>query len=318
MNNTLSPVLSEATRLDFYYGGSVRDDVTHPHSFLLQPIFQDFNKSHHDSSHIMAAVIAILPWDHYFENILPPEAHGIHVVMQDTCGDQFTYLVNGPEAIFLEYGDLHDPKYTYLEEKTLFAPFSKLNFSDTHEHCEYDIKIYPSWDLESDYRTDHPILYTVLVICVFLATTMVFVLYDFFVTTRQNKVMLAAKRSNAVVASLFPKKVREQLLQEAEEQILANEKSGTKGILRLGAVPKSQLKEFLNEGVAKADGVAFDTKPIADLFPSTTIMFADICGFTAWSSVREPTQVFTLLETLYHAFDEIAKRRRVFKVETVS
>lgn len=33
--------------------------------------------------------------------------------------------------------------------------------------------------------------------------------------------------------------------------------------------------------------------------------------------VREPTAVFTLLETLYHSFDKIAKRRRVFKVETV-
>jgi len=42
-----------------------------------------------------------------------------------------------------------------------------------------------------------------------------------------------------------------------------------------------------------------------------------IVGFTAWSSTREPTQVFTLLENIYHSFDEIAKRRRVFKVETV-
>ena len=28
-------------------------------------------------------------------------------------------------------------------------------------------------------------------------------------------------------------------------------------------------------------------------------------------------QVFTLLESIYHSFDEIAKRRRVFKVETI-
>ena len=40
-------------------------------------------------------------------------------------------------------------------------------------------------------------------------------------------------------------------------------------------------------------------------------------AFSAWSSVREPSQVFSLLETVYAAFDEIAKRRRVFKVETV-
>lgn len=143
------------------------------------------------------------------------------------------------------------------------------------------------------------------------------VLYDFYVTLRQRKVMMAAKRSNAVVASLFPKKVRERMLKEAEEQILAQEKSGQKGILRLGAVPKAQLKNFLEDNITKADGVAFDTKPIADLFPSATIMYGDISGFTAWSSVREPTQVFTLLETLYHAFDEIARRRKVFKVETV-
>lgn len=42
-------------------------------------------------------------------------------------------------------------------------------------------------------------------------------------------------------------------------------------------------------------------------------MFADITGFTAWSSVREPSQVFTLLESVYGAFDDIAKIRKIFK-----
>ena len=37
----------------------------------------------------------------------------------------------------------------------------------------------------------------------------------------------------------------------------------------------------------------------------------------AWASVREPSQVFMLLETVYGAFDGIAKRTRVFKVESV-
>jgi class 3 adenylate cyclase len=43
-------------------------------------------------------------------------------------------------------------------------------------------------------------------------------------------------------------------------------------------------------------------------------MFADISGFTAWSSVREPSQVFTLLEQIYNSFDAIAKKKRIFKV----
>ena len=33
--------------------------------------------------------------------------------------------------------------------------------------------------------------------------------------------------------------------------------------------------------------------------------------------MREPSQVFTLLETVYHSFDEIARKHGVFKVETV-
>ena len=51
-----------------------------------------------------------------------------------------------------------------------------------------------------------------------------------------------------------------------------------------------------------------------------TLVFAalaDIAGFTAWSSTREPEQVFQLLETVYGAMDQIALRRGVFKVETV-
>jgi Adenylate and Guanylate cyclase catalytic domain len=33
--------------------------------------------------------------------------------------------------------------------------------------------------------------------------------------------------------------------------------------------------------------------------------------------VRDPFQVFTLLESIYGAFDKVAERRRVFKVETI-
>jgi class 3 adenylate cyclase len=57
--------------------------------------------------------------------------------------------------------------------------------------------------------------------------------------------------------------------------------------------------------------------PIADLFPETTIMFADIAGFTAWSSEREPGEVFQLLESVYYAFDNVARQMGVFKLETI-
>lgn len=78
--------------------------------------------------------------------------------------------------------------------------------------------------------------------------------------------------------------------------------------------PNHRLKTFLNGH--EFDGDSGD-QPIADFFPNCTVCFADIAGFTAWSSTREPAQVFILLQTVYQNFDWLAKRRRVFKVETI-
>lgn len=74
-----------------------------------------------------------------------------------------------------------------------------------------------------------------------------------------------------------------------------------------------KIKTFLNGG----NNAGEHSDPIADLFPHCTVMFADIADFTAWSSSREPSQVFVLLQAVYQSFDTIAKRRKVFKVETI-
>lgn len=82
--------------------------------------------------------------------------------------------------------------------------------------------------------------------------------------------------------------------------------------------PKLRLKSFLRDASPLLSPSLMDTgKPIADFFPHCTVLFADISGFTAWSSQREPTQVFTLLQNLYGVFDKQAKKREVFKVETM-
>ena len=56
---------------------------------------------------------------------------------------------------------------------------------------------------------------------------------------------------------------------------------------------------------------------LPELFLRTSIIFVDIVGFTAWSSVREPTQVFKFLDSLFAAFDDLADKRNVLKIETV-
>ena len=48
-----------------------------------------------------------------------------------------------------------------------------------------------------------------------------------------------------------------------------------------------------------------------------TLLILDIAGFTSWSSNRQPEDVFRLLETYFAAFDALAAKYDVFKVETI-
>ena len=132
-----------------------------------------------------------------------------------------------------------------------------------------------------------------------------FCLYDFFVYRRNTKVVHAAARSNALVSSLFPTTVKERLLDEANRR-RSNGSAGPKLSAQQRKVTDSET--------------LFMSQPIAEQYPDTTILFGgkvlsacptigipialpnsseiDLAGFTAWSSSREPSQVFTLLETL--------------------
>jgi hypothetical protein len=70
--------------------------------------------------------------------------------------------------------------------------------------------------MEGSYMSSKPALYTTVVF-LFIFTAMVFVLFDCFVQRRQDKVMMTAKRANAVVSSLFPSNVRDRMFKDAEK-----------------------------------------------------------------------------------------------------
>jgi Adenylate and Guanylate cyclase catalytic domain len=247
---------------------------------------------------------------------LPKDSNGIQAVFSNPCTKSFSYQINGPTVEFLGVQDQHDVQYNNLGvQRTLheLGVFTKNNslYSGApldDEHCPMTIHLYPSDEMKFSFTSNDPIIFTVAVIVIFAFVSLVFYGYDKMVQVRQESVMNTAVRSTAIVSSLFPSEVRDRLYQSSDTQPTKSD-DNARGVL------SSLLLDHHNSEMPKRD--IMNSPPIAELYPETTVLFADIAGFTAWCSERNPTQVFILLETVYGAFDAIAKKLGVFKVETI-
>jgi len=60
-----------------------------------------------------------------------------------------------------------------------------------------------------------------------------------------------------------------------------------------------------------------EDRAVTDKLPSVSLLFADICGFTAWSSDKTPIEVVGMLSELFTSFDILCVRFNVFKVCTI-
>eukprot|EP00980_Cylindrotheca_fusiformis_P017959 scaffold5706_cov151-Cylindrotheca_fusiformis.AAC.5 len=300
-------------------------DTEIPGSQIVQPIYDGADTEAEDRK--MVAIILIqIPWLDYFKNVLAEGEDGLIVVLESACPkvredganpvvrnpteserNMITYRVDGPNAVLLGEDDLHDPTYDSLGVSEIFVDLQVDHSKLPEGSCVpiLTLHVYPSAELEDSFKTDNDITYTVVVVVIFAFTTLVFLLYDFSVGKRQRIVMDRIAKQDKIVSDVFPTAIRDRLYENQEK----NKMGGDADLLDDG--PFGLDETFA--GRSNAPGSA----PLADLFPSVTVVFADLVGFTAWSSAREPHQVFILLETLYGAFDKIAYRHGVFKVETV-
>jgi class 3 adenylate cyclase len=299
-----------------------------PFSVLNYPVFDGFGTDRN----LVATMLSMVFWPVFFADILPVGENGYICVLANECGQNHTFQLNGPDVVYLGEGDRHDSSYDHLERSYRFDALEEKSISEAGvdlnlDYCPLSMHVYASQEIEDEHVTKWPLYFTLCAAGVFLITAGFFMVYDRIVERRQRVLMKSAIESREMVSSLFPPVVHNRLFSKTgsknkknadanglpiEASGSANPNAGDGGV-----TSKQNLKNYLEGGgsaVANGNGLA---KPIADLFPRTTVMFADIAGFTAWSSQREPEQVFTLLQTLYHEFDVIAKKRVVFKVETV-
>ncbi|KAL3912259.1 MAG: hypothetical protein SGILL_006953 [Bacillariaceae sp.] len=132
-------------------------------------------------------------------------------------------------------------------------------------------------------------LYVYILPAVFVFLLLLFACFDWLNVRRTRKLVVNAAKTSEIVTTMFPGEFRGKMLEETRVV-----KAGNGG----------------KEGSSQSQA-------LAELFPEVTVFMADISGFTAWASVREPHQIFSFLEKVFGQFDAAAKKHKVFKVETI-
>ena len=265
---------------NFVLFGSARTTNLDPKSVVLQPIFESFL----EGASIVGFLMVVIPWHIYFDRVLSKGADPVVCVLRNSCREVFSYEVSGPQATFLGEGDWHDEFYDYLEITTEFAAFHGAtdNVGQQQHHllqhevqsvCNFSLYIYPTRKMEDEFSSSTPILITLGVVGVFAFTSAVFLLYDCLVQRRQHKVSATARKTAAIVTSLFPEEVHDRLFSSP----LAA--SNTSRSASTNYAPKFKLRKLVPDGEqqkADREGSSSGDAPIADLFPQCTGTCVDV------------------------------------------
>eukprot|EP00980_Cylindrotheca_fusiformis_P011579 scaffold2738_cov119-Cylindrotheca_fusiformis.AAC.15 len=299
---TLSPLLSFAQVIDTS-GREIPEDVSGEYdigSQIMQPIIEN--------GILVGVILLRFQWFEFFRNLNIDGLTGTIAVLRSSCNigygtdtedeskNELSYSIDSSGAVFLGLLDAHNPKYDdhVVSRVVVDIDVDEGKLPDGVCIPKVTLDLYPTEELEETFHTSKPELYMSVVVAIFAFTSLVFLLYDFFVGRRQRKFMDRIVRQDQIVSNVFPAAIRDRLYGRGKE-----------------GSQQDNLLDSLGGGVGPGGA------PLADLFLETTVVFADIAGFTAWASAREPAQVFILLETIYGAFDRRAYRHNVFKVETV-
>ena len=170
-------------------------------------------------------------WRDMIRNILPSGSEGVVIVFDNPCSPSFTYQINGPAVVYLGDNDQHDTQFDNMVRESDLVDLRQYSVkASTYsgaplvDRCPFHVRIYPSEMKRDGYTSSDPIVFAVIAALIFVFTSAAFVLYDFWVERRQRLVLTTAKRSTAIVSSLFPKTVRDRMYTEKEIEKETNRK----------------------------------------------------------------------------------------------
>lgn len=269
--------------------------VLDPISFVGYPVFDSFAKDRK----LGGLVVTNLYWRLHFKNILPPNVKGIICVLENSFNQSLVYRLDGGNATFLGAQDYQSDKYAHMEELTDVNQYvHELSSPETRAYKtvplsqdfgRYTLRLYPSEDTEKSYRSWKPLVFTLVLVLAFVSTAIVFVVYDILVEKRQSLVMERAVKSGAIVSSLFPETVRDRMYGGKKAEEPAKSSGRGAALRRLREKSKHIVVQDDNTEQMRNNGL-----PIADSFPETTVLFADIGKCTSCRASAHRSLPFAL------------------------
>jgi CHASE domain len=282
----MSSIIDTKTlRLQSDADGSTQDEAALKGA-LMYPVYSTIEKQ---ASKMVGVLVGIIRWDQYFVDIHPQDDKTAMVSIVDAHGTPYLYELRGSSA-----ERVLEAEQRYAGYHSALIPLFSSTGVATNETLGPSITVYASDSYVSANYTWVPAVIASAVAMGFALIIATFVLYDRYIQRKNEELRGDADRSKALVSSLFPANVHDRLFNNTSgvEAKPASKKKSKK------ASRQDAVQVFLEEGKPDEndtsspstaqddsgeiddDDFFFKSKPIADHFPHTTILFADIAGFT--------------------------------------
>lgn len=228
-----------------------------PLSTVFLPIMESFEAD----SKPAAVLVTVLQWGRYFEDILSPMALPLDIVLSNTCDEDIhTFSIRGVNVEYRGSGNRASTRFediaetAFVDENGFVIEEDTIQLTLNQDVCRYTLKVYPTEEHFNHYNDNFPVIITSTVAAVFLFTVAVIIAYDIMIEKRQRQVLDTAKRSTAIVSSIFPKSVRDKLM---SAPVQGN---------------ATKLRTLAQQGNTSSMDISDIGKggPIADLFPECT------------------------------------------------
>jgi len=136
---------------DFLFDPEEKPLKDAPHAFLMEPVYTRFE----EEPKLAGFLVGVTVWKNLFNQLLPEGAVGVIAVVDDACGGQMTFRMDGPVSTFLGHGDLHDPGFDQFRRTTDVELYDWDVIGNATDGllCPHTLHIYPTVEFQDSYKT---------------------------------------------------------------------------------------------------------------------------------------------------------------------